>query len=529
KERQALENRVLTAFLIVILGAFLVVISLYMVAKKLTKNISMFQQSFDHSTEKREYIAVENIFFDEFKQIATTANKIVGTLDAQARELEHKVFHDALTLLPNRLFGYRKLSEMISHAGTESKQVALYYIDLDNFKHINDSSGHSVGDMMLISMAERLRHVVKDDSRVARLGGDEFTVISPLVDDLAEVEQLAIELRSCFDKSFQLNDSMVYASVSIGFSVYPHDGLDAEVLLRNADSAMYEAKRSGKNAYRRYLPIMTDEAVKRSRLAGDLREAIDNKEFELVFQPQWSIADEKIVGAEALIRWRHPTRGIITPNQFINFAESSGQIQAIGQWVLTEACNTIKRWENAGCCPDRVAVNISFRQFENTSMRQCVQEALESSGASPERLELEVTEGSLMRDEWRVVDGFSALKETGVALSIDDFGTGYSSLSRLKALPIDKLKIDKAFVADLETGEDDREIARAIIAMGRSLKLKVIAEGVETHAQLAFLSQEGCHEVQGYLFSTPLTEHEFTSRFNASLDNPQSCEMQSEV
>ena len=449
------------------------------------------------------------MYFDEFRSLAASANDMIDGLNQQAEELRHRVLHDQLTSLPNRLQGASHLNQMIERSINTQAVVALLFIDLDNFKEINDTLGHSAGDELLQKVSLRLQRVVREEDIVARLGGDEFTVITGLLNERADAAVIADKLLSAFQKPFSIESTELHVTASIGISMFPDDGLDAEILLRNADSAMYEAKRDGRNGFRFYTPDMTVEVRQRVMMMDELREAIEKQQFLLHFQPQVCLTTGEVIGAEALVRWMHPEKGLIPPNDFIPYAESSGQIAQIGEWVLMEACKKMSAWRAQGYNLRKVAVNISNQQLRRKSLVMLVKQALAETRCLPESLELEITESTLMQNPEDMVEELVQLKTLGVSLAIDDFGTGYSSLSYLKQLPINKLKIDRSFVRDLDVDENDRAITRAIIALGKSLNLTVIAEGVEYASQVSFLASEQCEQIQGYLYSKPLPEEEF--------------------
>ncbi len=503
------RNRIASALSVLVIALVVVVLAMLLIARKLSRNLQLFQNSFERSVDTRIRIDTDALYFNEFKQLASSANHMIDGLNAQAEELRHRVFHDHLTSLPNRLHGASHLEYMIERSLNSNDIIALLFIDLDNFKEINDSLGHSAGDELLQQVSLRLQEAVRDEDKVARLGGDEFTVITGLLGKRSDAEVIANKILQVFRQPFVLEDTELHVTASVGISLFPDDGSDAEILLRNADSAMYEAKRDGRNGYRFYTPDMTIEVCERVLMTDELREAIDQQQFELHYQPQICLTTGEVIGAEALVRWRHPEKGLIPPNKFIPYAESSGQIAQIGEWVLTEACSRMAQWREQGFHLRKVAVNISNQQLRRQSLVAMVQAALDKTDCDPLALELEITESTLMENPDEMGEELAELKALGVSLAIDDFGTGYSSLSYLKQLPINKLKIDRSFIRDLHEDPNDRAITRAIIAMGRSLNLTVIAEGVEYASQLSFLANEECQQVQGFFYSKPLQETEF--------------------
>ena len=429
-------------------------------------------------------------------------------------KLEHSAHHDALTGLPNRVLFRDRLEQGLAAAHRDGKGVALLFVDLDRFKVINDTLGHEAGDLLLQEVARRLPGCLREDDTVARMGGDEFVVILRGISQPEDAALLAARLLAEASRPLPLASHEVAATLSIGISLYPQDGKDVSTLLKNADAAMYRAKDMGRNCYQYYSNEMTAAGLARLELESDLRQALERGEFLLYYQPQVDLTKGHIIGAEALIRWRHPSRGIISPEVFIPLAEDIGLIGAIGEWVLNTACHDARSWQMAGLPPLRVAVNASGRQISNDHVLDKVTAALQSSGLAPQFLEIEVTESVVMKDAARAISTLYALRDLGVALAIDDFGTGYSSLSYLKRFPIDRLKIDKSFVEGLPDVADDAAISMAIIAMAHSLRLSVIAEGVETEAQLAFLRSHGCDEIQGYYFSKPLPAEQFVELFD---------------
>ena len=417
--------------------------------------------------------------------------------------------HDSLTDLPNRILLNDRLAQAISTAKRHQATLAVLYLDLDRFKHINDSLGHQVGDRLLQSVALRLSKCVRASDTVSRLGGDEFVVL------LAETSQ-AQDAAACADKLLQvvrmpyvLDAHELYVTVSIGIGIYPSDGTDAESLLQNSDSAMYEAKDRGRNNYQFYRTDLNSSVNERQSIENGLRHAIERRELKLHFQPIVNVASGVIVGVEALIRWQHPTYGLVLPARFISIAEDSGLIVPIGQWVLREACRHASTWRKLGTPELRLAVNISTVELRSKNFVSGVAAILAETGSDPKHLELEITETFLMQDSKATAVVLGALKEVGVQIALDDFGTGYSSLSYMRKFPIDTLKVDRSFVGDIATDEDDACVVRAIINMGRSLHKRVVAEGVESRAQLLFLKEHSCPEAQGHHFSRPLPADSF--------------------
>ncbi|CAN5256347.1 hypothetical protein BH11PSE11_BH11PSE11_15620 [soil metagenome] len=420
-------------------------------------------------------------------------------------ELLHLANHDALTSLPNRSLLLDRLSQAIAFANRYGGQVAVMMIDLDRFKNINDSLGHEVGDKIIIEIGRRLSFNVRDGNTVARLGGDEFVVMLADVERDDTVAMQAQRILESMSQPMTIQGNEFYPAGSIGISLYPKDGSDGLTLLKNADTAMYRAKDSGRNNFQFYAQEMNARALDRLKLEGGLRHALVREEFVLHYQPKMDIASGVIVGVEALLRWQAPGKPMIMPLDFIPIAEETGLIVQIGEWVLRTACAQQVKWESASILPQaRMAVNLSARQFKQQDIAKMVSRILEETGCRAERLELEITETVILDNPDAAAATMQELSNMGVHLSIDDFGTGYSSLSYLKRFPIDALKIDRSFVRDITTDADDAAIARAIIALGHSMKLLVIAEGVETAAQLDFLREQHCDQMQGYYLSRPL-------------------------
>jgi diguanylate cyclase (GGDEF)-like protein/PAS domain S-box-containing protein len=425
----------------------------------------------------------------------------------QAEEnLTYVASHDTLTGLPNRSLIHQRLDHALAQAKRHKRQLAILFIDLDRFKNINDSQGHAAGDTVLQQVTARLSACLRATDTIARQGGDEFVI---LIEDVGETQYFAAvaeKLLATLTKPFILNGIEYHLGASIGISTYPGDCEDAETLFRNADIAMFRVKEQGRNNFQFYSEQMNTRSIERLRLESDLRHALERNELVLHYQPKIDTITRRINGVEVLLRWQHPKRGLVLPLQFIEMAEETGMILPIGNWVLRTACERASSWVRAGTKPIRVAVNLSPRQFANRALAADVASALANAGLKAEFLELEITESMVMQNPEQAVQTLNDFKSMGVQLSIDDFGIGYSSLSYLKRFPIDSIKIDRSFVKDLPHNADDAAIARAIIAMAQSLRLKTVAEGVENEAQLTFLAQHGCDEIQGFFFSEPLEE-----------------------
>ena len=417
-------------------------------------------------------------------------------------QIHHMAHHDALTGLPNRVLLLDRLGQALRQAARNKTTVSVIFIDLDNFKTVNDSLGHAAGDQLLKAIAERLVNALRDTDTVARLGGDEFVVLVCDDDDGRSVAKSLLErLHSAISQPIVVNGHAFHIASSIGLSTYPQDASEPETLLMNADLAMYQAKAKGRDNCQAYDPSMNETAYEKRVLIDGLRRGLARGEFSIVYQPQMDLRTGKIIAVEALARWNHPELGLVMPDRFIPLAEESGAIIALGEWVLGEACRQNKAWQNAGTEPITVGVNVSARQFHDPNWVDRVEAALKESGLDAHYLELELTESLLMHDVEYAVGIMKRLQGLGVALAIDDFGTGYSSLSALKSFPVTRLKIDRSFIGG---DQSDRSIAKAVISLGQQLNLKVIAEGVETDEQVAFLTDNKCDEVQGFHFSRPV-------------------------
>ncbi len=423
-------------------------------------------------------------------------------------QLHHQAMHDSLTGLPNRVLVLDRLRQAMQQALRNGHQLAVVYLDIDNFKNVNDTRGHAAGDELLKLASTRLVTALRAGDTLGRQGGDEFILLLPDIHRTQEVATVAEKVLAAMSFPFLVGEREVHVSASLGIAVYPADSEDAETLLSHADIAMYRAKEDGRNAFRFFTADMDERMRARVELEHDLRLAIEHDELALHFQPQVSLVSGAVVGMEALVRWNHPREGMVMPGRFIGVAEDSGLIVPIGNWVLETACQQARAWQDAGLPPVRMAVNLSARQFRDPSMVQRVARVLAESQLAPELLELEITESTVMHDTEAAIATLKLLKGLGVTLSVDDFGTGYSSLSYLKLFPIDVLKVDRSFVSDATTNPDDAAIVRTIVNMAHSLGLSVVAEGVETAGQTAFLHYVGCNELQGYYFSRPLPQDE---------------------
>jgi diguanylate cyclase (GGDEF)-like protein/PAS domain S-box-containing protein len=433
----------------------------------------------------------------------------VSEARATSAKMAHTAQHDHLTGLPNRMLITERVTHAISAAQRYQRRVAVLYLDLDGFKHINDSLGHPLGDKLLQSVTTRLLGCARTSDTVSRQGGDEFVVLLSEVQHAEDAATAARRMLAAVAEPHTIDSHELHVTTSIGVSIFPDDGLDAETLIKNADTAMYQAKENGRQSYQYFKPAMNARAVERQFIEENLRRALDRNEFALHYQPKIDFKTGAIVGAEALIRWMHPTRGLVSPAEFIPVAEDSGLIRRIGSWVLNAACEQAQAWTDAGLPDTTMAVNVSAIEFRNESFLDGLFATLDSTGLDPRRLELELTESVLMKHPETVTSILHTIREAGVQVALDDFGTGYSSLSYLQKFPVDALKIDQSFVAQITPNGENTGIVTAVISMAQSLKLRVVAEGVETLEQLEFLRAHHCDEAQGYYFSKPVVPEQF--------------------
>lgn len=439
-------------------------------------------------------------------------------------KLDHLSHYDQLTQLPNRMLMQERLDHAIRRAERRNSHVAVLHLDLDHFKSINDSLGHQMGDELLKGMTHRLKEALRKEDTISRIGGDEFVVILENIKKPNHVIRVLQNMLTHSNKPFVLNAQSLVISPSIGISIFPQDGKDTPTLLKNANTAVSHAKREGRNTFKFYTEELTKEAAERVLLLNDLRQAIAENQLSLVYQPQVDLKSKKLIGVEALLRWQHPAHGQVSPVKFIPLAEESGLIHDIGDWVLDQACKQGKAWLDQGVDFGRVSVNVAGPQIQRAELVISTTKALNESGMPAEHLELEVTETLVMSEASKAIQQLNLLREIGITVAIDDFGTGYSSLSNLKQLPIHKLKIDRSFVMDTPQDSDDVAITTAIVAMGKSLGLTVIAEGVETQEQVTFLSETGCDEAQGYHYSKPVPPEQisdFIKQLESLADTPQ--------
>jgi diguanylate cyclase (GGDEF)-like protein len=435
-----------------------------------------------------------------------------ASLEEHTARIEYLARHDALTGLPNRTVLADRVEVLAAHARRAEEQLVLLFLDLDRFKQVNDTFGHGYGDALLKEIARRLQATVRESDTVARLGGDEFVILLTGITQLDAVRVVAAKILAAIEQAVVVEGQTLFVSASIGAAICPADGEDLVTLMKNADTAMYRAKEEGRNGMRFYAPDMSERASVQLELEVALRQALARDEFELHYQPCVDLKRCELVGMEALLRWRHPQRGLVMPGDFIAAAEENGLIVPIGLWVVSSACAQARAWEDAGLPVLPIAVNVSGRQLrEPQVLLEHVAVTLARNGLSGTRLEVELTESVVMRDPAQMSDVLHRLKQMGVRIAIDDFGVGYSSFSYLKRFAVDVLKIDRSFVSDLAVDPDDAAIARAIVSMAHALGLRVVAEGVENEAQLDLLRQMGCDEAQGFLFSRPLAVHEMVA------------------
>ncbi|MFO7812470.1 MAG: EAL domain-containing protein [Pelovirga sp.] len=426
--------------------------------------------------------------------------------------IAHMAYFDALTDLPNRLLLKDRLNQMLSRAQRNNKQLALFFLDLDHFKRVNDTFGHDVGDQLLKIVADRLKNALRHCDSVCRLGGDEFVILSDMISCQSDAVKLAEKIHATLKDPLVLRNKEIFVTTSIGIAMYPADGDDADTLIKNADAAMYQSKEGGRDEFRFYSSNANAQALERLLLANDLRKALDQEEFYLAYQPQIDLAGGQIIGVEALLRWNHPVLGPLSPAQFIPLAEETGLILPIGRWVLLTACRQIRELQHLSGVRLRLAVNLSAKQFRDVGLVSSIRELLADIGLDTDLLELEITESTLMDNIDNATKILQSLREMGLTLAIDDFGTGYSSLSYLHHFPLQRLKVDKSFVRRLSTHPEDSAITEAIIVMAHTMGIKVVAEGIENKQELDFLISKHCDEAQGFYFSRPLTISQLTEK-----------------
>lgn len=457
-----------------------------------------------------QYALVEAKSADELGLLARAFNAMIEAIRQEQANLHRQANFDVLTNLPNRMMALDRITQEISRARRSGQRFAVFFVDLDNFKDVNDSLGHAIGDDLLVATGVRVRATLRDADTVARLGGDEFLVLSPNVANEVEVEEIAERLIEAISAPQDLDGRKIVARCSIGIALFPDNGESVETLMANADNAMYQAKATGKGAAIFFTDEMNTRLRERMQMEQDLNLALELGQLSLHFQPLFDTAGPHHRGAEVLLRWQHPERGAISPVVFIPLAEATGQIVSIGDWVLEQACRSWLAWRNAGLNPGFLAINISRVQFRKRLSKRLA-EIMSTYQIPPDALELEITESVLLDDHQQVAEELSSLRAVGVKMSLDDFGTGYSSLSYLKRFRFDVLKIDRSFVTGLPDNADDVSLVKAILAMAKGLDLEVVAEGVENQQQLSFLTGQGCDLVQGYLLAKPMNEEAYLS------------------
>ncbi len=444
----------------------------------------------------------------------TERKQAEDALREQQSRLNYLAFHDALTGLPNRTLFYDRISHGLARAQRGDSKLVLMLLDLDRFKNVNDSLGHDAGDLLLKAVSQRLHEGIRDMDTVARLGGDEFVVVLEGVHDHEDITYIANKMLATLARPISIHGHEITTTVSIGISVFPQDGDNTDELLKHADIAMYKAKEAGKNNYQFYTRGMNASAVNFLLLENDLRRAIEQDQLNLYYQPQIDLQTGSLVGVEALVRWQHPQRGLIGPSNFISLAEETGLVVPLGEWVLRAACEQQKVWLQAGKYVGKIAVNLSARQFRQQKFAERIAEILTETELPAKYLELEITESSAMEHAGETINMLNLLNQMGLSLAIDDFGTGYSSLAYLKRFPIQKLKIDRSFISDIYTDQNDAAIARSIIGLAHNMMLNVVAEGVENEKQAEWLRRQGCDQAQGFLFAQPMPAQRLESFFN---------------
>ncbi|QEK12855.1 EAL domain-containing protein [Crassaminicella thermophila] len=497
-------------FCIGIIGVILANFAGFIMARRISKPIIRLNEVFMKGAEGDLTVRAEIDSNDEIGRAAKSFNMMMKTI-------QYMTYYDSLTDLPNREFFRKQLKLILSHARRNKEKVAVMVFGLDRFKNINDTLGHNVGDKLLRQVGESLKKCVGEEDIISRIGGSEFTILLPEVRKGKNPAEIAQKILNCIKKSWVIDENEFYMTASIGIAYYPDDGMDELTLIKNADIAMHRAKEKGGNDYQFYTSSMDEKLIEKLSLDKDLHNAIKNEELLVYYQPKVDIYTGKIVGMEALVRWKHSQKGMISPAVFIPLAEVNGCIIHIGEWVLKTACRQNKLWQESGYEPVTVAVNISARQFQQPNFVDMVRNVLDETGLEPKYLELEITESIAVEDIEYTIGILKKLKEMNIQISLDDFGTGYSSLSYLKQFAIDNLKIDQSFIKDIIENKNDAAIASTIIAMAQNLNLNVIAEGVETKEQLEFLKKQNCDYAQGYFFSPPVTSIEFEKILKKSL------------
>ena len=496
---------------LILVGLLFIVLSVFIstrTANKITEPILELYRRVNASSNEREVLCSPLGSDDELEDLAKA-------FDARTYMLQHQAEHDSLTNLPNRILFVDRLEQAIKAAQRNEEKLAVLVIDLDRFKELNESFGHDFGDELLITVAEYMGNALRESDSIARLGGDEFAILLDHIHSENIIIDIVQKVMNVYKESFNLRHHEFFVTCSIGIAVYPLNGKNPEEMLKNADAAMYKAKEEGRNTYQFYIDDMTQKAYARITMETQLRQAIKNQEFEVFYQPQVDMRDNTITGMEALIRWRHPETGLVSPDKFIPLAEETGLIVEIDRWVMQSALQQYMQWSIAHLKPGILSINLSMVQLNHKDFTDAVKIAIFDTKISPSNLMFEVTETQIMKNPEQAIVMLKELKELGVGLAIDDFGTGHSSLSYLKRLPIDKIKIDQSFIRDIPEDSDDMELTHAIISMSRSLKRKVIAEGVETIEQAKFLKEHDCFEAQGYLYYKPQDAPSITAILHA--------------
>lgn len=451
--------------------------------------------------------------FDDHQQVKNylCVFEDISLRKAHEAKLEQMAYFDPLTELPNRTNLLQEIAHQIKRYNSTKLNFATLFLDIDHFKHINDSFGHYYGDQVLVELANRLKLCLKETDHIARIGGDEFVILLTKLPPEQSLAPILDNIFSVFERYFDFGEESLRLSTSIGIANYPQDGQTPEALLKNADTAMYLAKKNGRNGYAFYSPELTDVAISRVRLQSALYQGVELKQFSLVYQPQFNLHNQTLLGFEALIRWHHPQLGLVSPDEFIPMAEKTGAIQSIGEWVLRTACQQAKQWLDAGYLLDKLSVNVSAIQLKQSNFIEMLIRILSESQLPAHKLEIEITEGFLIENKQKAIHDLQQIAELGVGIALDDFGTGYSSLSYLKGLPLQKLKIDRSFINDIPDDKESNAIVAAILAMGNSLSLIVTAEGIEDEKQMSYLDQIGCHFGQGYYLGRPLSVEDATN------------------
>lgn len=491
---------IIVAIVILLLLLIVVFIRLCKLRQKLAKSIKEKEQIY------KKYQNMESLYNDTLSSF-DELNIRYDELNKNKESMKKLAYTDYLTELPNRT-AFIEMLDNIMLTLRKDEIIGIMDIDLDNFKNINDTLGHSYGDELLLDVTHRLKQVINSNDYLARIGGDEFAILTQNIDDTASYEEKIKKVRNVFNYPFVLSTKEYFVTVSIGIAFAPEDGKTSQQLIKNMDSAMYMAKANGKNTYAYFEPALNQMITDKMELQSELRNAIENKEFVLFYQAKMDIKHKKVIGFEALIRWNHPSKGLLYPDDFIYLAEESGLIIPIGKWVLKCACSQLNEWSKLGYEDITMAVNLSPRQFKDKDLIQTIYEIIDETGVDPKRIELEITESAALEDIDYTIDTINELKKLGLSFSLDDFGTGYSSMSYLKCLPVNNLKIDKSFLDTIMEDTSDQKIVQGIITLAENLNLNVIAEGVERKEQEEFLQESNCYEAQGYLYSKPVPKEQ---------------------